>query len=213
MSTIKKFNPTSFKKTCKALAAQHSSIKTIIDTYGIPPMYQRDFNFETLVQIILEQQVSLASGRAVFKRLQERLGSITAHGLLQLTKDELRTCSVSRQKAGYLHHLSQTVMEGKLVLDNLEKESDDAVRKHLMQVKGIGPWTADVVLMLCMQRYDVLPLGDIALINSIKHIHNQPDWTVADIQSYTEGYKPYRTIAAYCYWHAYIQRKNITTTV
>jgi len=210
---LKKFNTSSFKKACKALAAQHASIKTIVDTYGIPPMFQRPFGFETLVQIILEQQVSLASGRAVFKRLQDRLGSITAHGLLQLTKDELRTCSVSRQKAGYLHHLSQTVHEGNLILEALDKESDDEVRKQLMQVKGIGPWTADVVLMLCMQRYDVLPLGDIALINSIKHIHNQPDWTIADIQSYTEGYKPYRTIAAYCYWHAYIQRKNITTTV
>lgn len=176
-------------------------------------MFQRTFGFETLVQIILEQQVSLASGRAVFKRLQDRLGSIAPHGLLQLTKDELRTCSVSRQKAGYLHHLSQTVQEGNLILEALVKESDDEVRKQLMQVKGIGPWTADVVLMLCMQRYDVLPLGDIALINSIKHIHNQPDWTVADIQSYTECYAPYRTIAAYCYWHAYILRKNITTTV
>jgi DNA-3-methyladenine glycosylase II len=210
---LKSFTTSSFKKARKALAARHSSIHTIIETYGIPPMFQRPFGFETLVQIILEQQVSLASGRAVFKRLQNRLGSITPHGLLQLTKDELRTCSVSRQKAGYLHHLSQTVHEGNLILEALDKESDDEVRKQLMQVKGIGPWTADVVLMLCMQRYDVLPLGDIALINSIKHIHNQPDWTVADIQFYTEGYKPYRTIAAYCYWHAYIQRKNITVSV
>ncbi len=207
---MKKFSPSTFTKACKALSAKHESIRTIVDTYGIPPLYSRPFGFDTLVQIILEQQVSLASGRAVFNRLQSYLGALTPGGLLQMDKDQLRACSVSRQKAGYLHHLSETVASGKLNLDNVQDADDDEVRKLLMQVKGIGPWTADVVLMLCLQRHDVFPIGDVALVNSVRHIHGKEDWPIADILLYSQAYAPYRTAAAYCYWHAYIQRKNIS---
>jgi DNA-3-methyladenine glycosylase II len=206
----KTFDKNSFQKACKMLAKKHASIKIITDTFGYPPMYERAFGFETLVQIILEQQVSLASGRAVYNRLQQALGNITPHGLLQLTVDELRAVSVSRQKAGYLHHLSQMVKSNKLNLEEIPLHTDETVRQKLMQVKGIGPWTADVVLMLCLKRSDVFPIGDVALVNSVRHIHNRPGWTIEEIKSYAENYAPFRTIATYCYWHAYIQRKNIS---
>ncbi len=208
-----KFTKSSFTKACKTLAGRHSSIQSIIEAHGIPPLYQRPFGFDTLVKIILEQQVSLASGRAVYNRLLNELGTITPAGLLQMDRGQLRAVSVSRQKAGYLHHLSEMVASGKLNLELIPSQTDDEVRKNLMLVKGIGPWTAEVVLMLCLQRTDVFPLGDVALVNSVRHIHGKDDWSVADIGAYAQGYAPYRTAAAYCYWHAYIQRKNITPPV
>jgi len=173
-------------------------------------MYSRPFGFETLVHIILEQQVSLASAKAAQTRLQTRLGTITPVGIKSLDTEALRTCAVSRQKAKYLHHLSEMVLNGSLDLTCIPLQTNDEVMQTLMQVKGIGPWTAEVVLMLCLQRSDVFPLKDIALINSVRHIHEKPSWSVEDIGRYAEGYAPYRTIAAFCYWHAYIKRKKIT---
>lgn len=175
-------------------------------------MYRRPFGFDTLVKIILEQQVSLASGRAVYNKLQEGLGAITPQGILQKDFCQLRELSVSRQKAGYLHHLSQMVATGYLELEKVPLQSDNEVRQSLMQVKGIGPWTADVVLMLCLGRTDVFPLGDVALLNSVRHIHGKEDWPATEIGAYAECYAPYRTAAAFCYWHAYIQRKQIKPT-
>ncbi len=210
---MKPFTKTSFTKACKTLAGKHKSMQSIIETYGIPEMYQRPFGFDTLVKIILEQQVSLASGRAVYNRLVNELGNLTPQGLLQLNRDELRQLSVSRQKAGYLHHLSEMVATGKLNLEEIPQHTDEEVRKKLMQVKGIGPWTADVVLMLCLQRTDVFPLGDVALVNSVRHINGKAEWNIDEIGAYAAGYAPYRTAAAFCYWHAYIKRKNITTPV
>jgi len=172
-------------------------------------MYSRTFGFETLVHIILEQQVSLASAKAALTRLQTQLGKITPEAIKSLDTDVLRACAVSRQKARYLHHLSEMVISGSLDLSSIPLQTNNEVMQTLMQVKGIGPWTAEVVLMLCLQRSDVFPLGDIALVNSVRHIHEKPGWAVEEIGRYAEGYAPYRTIAAFCYWHAYIKRKKI----
>jgi DNA-3-methyladenine glycosylase II len=209
-STLQTFDPVSFKKACKKLAVNHSSIRKIRDEFDLPEMYSRPFGFESLVQIILEQQVSLASAKAALTRLQTRLGIITPEGILSLDTEALRTCAVSRQKAKYLHHLAEMVESGNLDLESIPHQTNEEVKQTLMQVKGIGTWTAEVVLMLCLQRADVFPLGDIALVNSVRHIHEKPDWTVEEIGLYAEGYSPCRTIAAFCYWHAYIKRKKIT---
>ena len=204
------FTEETFGTACRELSQKHKAIRSITETYGFPPMYQRPFGFDTLVKIILEQQVSLASGRAVYNRLMDALGSITPHGLLLLNQEELRSLSVSRQKAGYLHHLSQMVANHELLLEEIPHQSDDEVRQNLMKVKGIGPWTADVVLMLCLQRTDVFPIGDVALVNSVRQIHQKPGWSTKAILQYAAKYAPYRTAATFCYWHAYICRKNIS---
>jgi DNA-3-methyladenine glycosylase II len=207
---LKTFDPESFNIICKKLASNHPSIQKIRDEYGFPEMYSRPFGFETLVHIILEQQVSLASAKAALTRLQTRLGTITPTGIKSLDAEALRSCAVSRQKAKYLHHLSDMVISGSLDLESIPLQTNDEVMQTLMEVKGIGPWTAEVVLMLCLQRSDVFPLGDIALVNSVRHIHEKPGWAAEEIGRFAEGYSPYRTIAAFCYWHAYIKRKKIT---
>jgi DNA-3-methyladenine glycosylase II len=204
-----RFTKAGFAKICRDLGKKHPVIASILKTYGIPPMYQRPFGFETLVKIILEQQVSLASARAAFNKLESKLGKITPQNILAHDTGALRACSVSRQKASYLHHLSQMVASGSIIFETLAEAPDEEVKHQLMQVKGIGPWTAEVVLMLCLQRPDLFPVGDVALVNSVRLLNETPEWTLKEVETLGEQYAPYRTIAAYCYWHAYIQRKNI----
>ncbi len=205
------FNEISYPALCQKLSASFQEIGAIEKELGFPPLFQRDFNFQTLVQIILEQQVSLASANAAFVKLKNKIVTITPEKILSLDTAQLRTCSVSRQKAMYLLHLAEMINNGILELANIPQLSNEEVRAQLMQVKGIGPWTADIVLMLCLSRTNIFPIGDIALVNSMRYLLNKPDWTLQEIESFSIRYEPYKTIATYFFWHAYIERKNIKT--
>jgi DNA-3-methyladenine glycosylase II len=178
-------------------------------------MWRRSATFGTLVRIILEQQVSLASADAAYRRLSSAVGRrLNPESLLRLSDEEFRRSSVSRQKTRYLRELSRAVQSKSLDLSALEAMPDDDVRASMTSVVGIGQWTSNVYLMLALGRTDVFPLGDIALMNSVKHefeLVNLPDATLLDEMS--NAWSPYRTIAAFMLWHAYIQRKGIAMTL
>ncbi|MEO6719274.1 MAG: DNA-3-methyladenine glycosylase 2 family protein [Ferruginibacter sp.] len=203
------FNKKNFKQICDQLAAVDGDLQIILDSYGYPPLWKRTPGFETLVQIILEQQVSLASAKAAYMKLRERLTNITPEAILLLTDEELRACYFSRQKIIYTRHLAAVISSGQLDLKQFKKFNNDQVRSALIQIKGIGNWTVDVYLMMAMQRTDLFPLGDIALINSIKAIKKlEPAITKLDIAQLAESWKPYQTVAAYMLWHAYLSKKK-----
>ncbi|EMI22554.1 HhH-GPD family protein [Rhodopirellula maiorica SM1] len=214
------FTSRTLKRYCRDLAAIEPVFGQIIDRDGYPPMWRRDPSFETLARIILEQQVSLASAQTTFTRLTQQLGSITAKSI-QFARDEvLRGCGVSRQKARYLRELAAAVQGKTLVLEELPRMADDEVRESLTAVIGIGHWSASVYLMLALNRTDLFPLGDVALINSMLHeFALQPTsetkrtpptpLEVAELEARVQRWSPNRTIAAYMLWHAYIQRKGI----
>jgi DNA-3-methyladenine glycosylase II len=203
------FSKKNFKPICDQLGALDSDLKLILDSHGHPPLWKRSPGFETLVHIILEQQVSLASAKAAYIKLKERLVHITPAGLLLLTDDELKACYFSRQKIIYTKALAQAICSGELKLNRFPKMSNEEIRSALTKIKGIGNWTADVYLMMAMQRTDLFPLGDIALINSIKVTKNlAPAVTREEIALLAETWKPYQTVAAYLLWHAYLSRKK-----
>jgi len=206
---LNSYLPEEFEGLCKALAKKNSCLGAIFKQYGMPRLICRPLSFESLVQIILEQQVSLASARAAMQKLIHLTGGVSPETLSSLSAENYRLCSVSRQKAGYLQHLATTILTGKLNLQQLNHMSDDEIRQQLMQVKGIGPWTADIVLLMCMLRPDVFPLGDLALVQSFRYEHGNTNLTPAEIGAYASQYAPYRSIATYFYWHAYIVRKKI----
>jgi DNA-3-methyladenine glycosylase II len=204
------FNAANFKTLCNKLAAIDADLKDIIKTYGHPPMWTRPASFETLVLTILEQQVSLASAYAAFKKLKEKTGIVTPTKLLQLTDAELRACYFSRQKIIYARELANAIVCKKIVLKQLSSLPDDEIRQQLTQIKGIGNWTVDVYLMHALQRTNLFPLGDIALVNSLKYIKQLPPHTTKDqLLKIAEPWQPYCTIASMILWHAYIKRKNI----
>lgn len=205
-----RFTENEFIQLCNYLAEQDSDIKSIIEQYGYPPCWSRKPSFETLIRIILEQQVSLASARAAFERLKTYVGEITPEKVLALSNEELKSCYFSRQKSAYAKYLSLTILEDKLSIGNLLLKEDQAIREQLTAIKGIGNWTVDVFLMMCLHSSDIFPMGDIALLNSLKHIKNLSHQTDREtLTRIAEAWKPYRTVASFILWHAYICRKGI----
>lgn len=206
----KTFNAGNFKTICNKLAAKDEQLKAIIQQYGHPPMWTRPATFQTLVLTILEQQVSLASAYAAFKKLKERIGYVTPAKILSMTDEELRSCYFSRQKIIYARELAGAVTGKRLVLKKLQHLHEEEIRQELKKIKGIGDWTVDVYLMHALQRTDLFPLGDIALVNSLKETKQlHPHITKEAMLHIAEPWKPYRTIAAMILWHAYIQKRGI----
>jgi len=190
----------------KKLTASHKVFFKIKEQYEIPPNWQRPKGFISLSKIILEQQVSLASAEAHFKKLNSYIKDFAPKEILNLSDEEMRACQISKQKAKYLRELSNAVINKDLVFEDLSKLSPDDVRKKLTSIKGIGNWTTDIYLMFCLQSKDVFPLGDIALINTIKELTKVK--TKSGIVRLTQKWKPYRSLAAYFLWYYYLKKRN-----
>jgi DNA-3-methyladenine glycosylase II len=204
------FSESNFFEYCDKLCRKDKDLKTIIKQHGYPPMWIRPATFQSLILFILEQQVSLASAYAAFKKLKEKIGFVTPAKILSLTDEELRACYFSRQKIVYARELANAVKNKRLILKHLGDKHEDEIRLHLKKIKGIGDWTVDVYLMHSLQRTDLFPLGDIALVNSLKEIKQlNPKISREEMLKIAEPWKPYRTIAAMILWHAYIQKRGI----
>ncbi len=204
------FNESNFTRLCKKLAGKDAHLAAIIKEHGFPPMWTRPATFQSLILFILEQQVSLASAYAAFKRLKEKIGFVTPAKILALSDAELRACYFSRQKIVYARELATAVKTRKLILKKLQHGHEDEIRVELKKIKGIGDWTVDVYLMHSLQRTDLFPLGDIALVNSLKEVKKlDPKITREKMLKIAESWRPYRTIASMILWHAYIKKRNI----
>jgi DNA-3-methyladenine glycosylase II len=199
------FSKQTFKTICDTLAKADKELAHIIQTYGYPPMWTRPNSFETLVHIILEQQVSLASALASLKKLQERTKGLTPRKVMTLSDDEMRACYVSRQKTVYIRGLAEAILKKNVVLEELESLSNDAVRTKLTSLKGIGNWTTDVYLMFVLQRADLFPAGDLAAVNALKRAKAlASDTSKDDVVELAAQWKPYRTVATMILWHFYL---------
>jgi len=178
----------------------------IRDKYGIPPNWSRPQGFISLSRMILEQQVSLASANAHFIKLNSYLDGFTPSNILSLTDEEMRTCQISRQKAKYLRALSTAILTEELNLEELQELNEHEIRKQLTAIKGIGHWTTDVYLMFCLQAHDIFPIGDIALVNTLKELTTAK--TTDEIMQLAERWKPFRSLAVYFFWHYYLKKRN-----
>ncbi len=190
------------------LIQRDRDLAKIIEAYGYPPQWQRDPGFATLIQIILEQQVSLASAKAAFERLKNFVGELTPASFLALDDAELKTIGFSRQKTRYGRELAQAIADRTIDLASLHELDDAAIRKKLTAIKGIGDWTVDMYLMMALQRLDVFPSKDLAVAIAIKEIKNlttRPK--VAELESITQSWQPYRAVATQILWHYYLNRQ------
>lgn len=204
------FDATNFKEICNKLGRIDKDLHSVIKQHGHPPMWTRPATFQTLILTILEQQVSLASAYAAFKKLKQKIGYVTPAKILSLTDAELKACYFSRQKTIYARELARAVKTKQLNLKKISLAHEDEVRYELKKIKGIGDWTVDVFLMHALQRTDLFPLGDIALVNSLKETKQlHPHTTREDLLAIAEPWRPYRTIAAMILWHSYIQKRGI----
>jgi DNA-3-methyladenine glycosylase II len=199
------FSKSNFHAICDELAAKDADLAYILNTYSYPPLWSRPNTFETLVHIILEQQVSLASALSALNKLKERMQELTPSRLLLLTDEEMRACYCSRQKTIYIKYLAEALLSGQINLTELEQLPNDAIRAKLITLKGIGNWTIDIYLMFVLQRADIFPVGDLAAVNALKRVKSLPSATTKEeLIIIAEGWKPYRTIATMMLWHWYL---------
>jgi DNA-3-methyladenine glycosylase II len=189
------------------LCTHDPALARVHEQFGFPPLWARAPDFATLVHIVLEQQVSLSSANAAFKRLKALLPDFTPHTFLFLSDEQLRSIGFSRQKTLYTRNLAEHLLDGRLDLQTLHALPDDEVRHTLTQLKGIGPWTADIYLSECLLRPDVLPKGDIAMLEAFKdlyHLPNRPDHDTF-VRS-TAHWRPWRSVGTRLLWHYYLNR-------
>ncbi len=202
---IQQFTPSNYHNICDELALSDPHLDQIIKTYGYPPFWSRPGSFESLVHIILEQQVSLASALSALNKLKERVKELTPNNVLLLTDEEFRACYCSRQKTVYIRHLAEALISGRLSLDELPLLADDEIRARLVALKGVGNWTVDVYLMFALQRSDIFPIGDLAAVNALKRIKGLATGVTRDeLLAITAHWQPYRTVAAMLLWHFYL---------
>lgn len=185
-----------------------AAFSVVLDTYGPPPIRKKKESFDSLVKIILEQQVSLASAQAAFDKLEAVLSSITPDKFLTLDDNQLKAVGFSRQKTSYVRNLAHAVVKGTLNLNELKSLPDDSVRSSLTSIKGIGTWTVNIYLLTALQRPDIWPRGDIALAASYQRLKQLPQRpTNAEMEEISSDWAPCRSVAARLLWHYYLSGK------
>ena len=198
-----------FQSGIRELTVRDADLARVIQTYGVPPLWVREPGFPSLVYIILEQQVSLASARAAFQRLRAAASPLTPTRFLKLSDTQLKQIGFSRQKTLYTRLLAESLVKRHLDLNDLHDLSDDAARKFLIALKGIGGWTADIYLLSALRRPDIWPVGDLALavaVQEVKRLRSRA--SPARLEKLGQLWRPYRAVAARLFWHAYLSKRG-----
>lgn len=197
----------SLEAAAKALAKRDPRLALIHKSYGPPPMWARRPGFPTLLRIILEQQVSLRSARAMFERLKSNIEPFSATGFIEAGESSLRSLGVTRQKAHYCVQLAQAFTHGEL--NDIAKMNDEDAHQALLRIKGVGPWTANIYLLMALRRPDIWPDGDVALASAVGRLRNlntRPSFP--DLAKIAEAWRPYRSVAARMLWQYYLAERN-----
>jgi DNA-3-methyladenine glycosylase II len=208
-SALRILDETAFEQGVSFLADRDEDLASVVKTYGQPPLWVREPGFPTLVYIILEQQVSLASARAAFARLKTAANPLTPRRFLKLTDDELLRIGFSRQKALHTRLLAESLARRYFNLGDLHELHDDSARKMLIAFKGIGRWTADIYLLSALRRPDIWPTGDLALataVQEVKGLRQRP--SPERLETLSVLWKPWRAVAARLFWHAYLSKRG-----
>jgi DNA-3-methyladenine glycosylase II len=195
------------------ITARDSDMENILKEVGPPPLWRREPGFPTLVHIILEQQVSLASAKATFDRLLEHVSVLAPEQFLELDNATLKSIGVSRQKIAYCRNLARAISAGLLDLNELGSQDERSIRSELLKIKGIGHWTINIYLLMALGRVDIWPSGDLALAVSIQHVKklkSRP--SQSEVSIIGEAWRPWRSVATFLLWHYYLTRNQENTT-
>lgn len=195
-------------KAVDELAERDPHLRAVIEKHGYPPLWAREPGFPTLVKIILEQQVSLASAQAAYDKLLLRVNHLTPETFLTLDDVELKQIGFSRQKTRYCRILAETIQSEELDIAELNQLNNKEIFETLTNLKGIGPWTAGIYLLMALRRPDIWPRGDLALLTSIqevKQLDTRPDNEKA--AEIANAWKPWRSVAARILWHSYLSER------
>lgn len=191
------------------LVGRDEDLAGIVARHGPPPLWDRAPGFGTLLHIVLEQQVSLASARAAFDRLAAAADPLTPARFLAFSDADLLAIGFSRQKARYGRALAVALEARTLDLVGLAALDDAAAARELEAIPGIGPWTSTIYLLMVLGRPDVWPVGDIALataVGEVKGLGRRPG--PDEMATIGETWRPWRSVAARLCWHDYLARRG-----
>ena len=209
MPVVDRLDAVTFAEACVLLASEDPALAAVVERHGVPEFWQRTPGFANLVLLILEQQVSLESGAAVYRRLLESAGGVTPEAILDLGGEGVMASGVTRQKTGYILDLAQAILDEVLDLDALSTADRDTAREVLLGLRGVGPWTADVYLLSALAHPDMFPVGDRALqvgTAEVLGMTSIPDPGQLEILS--QPWRPVRAVAARLLWHAYLTTRG-----
>jgi DNA-3-methyladenine glycosylase II len=191
-----------------ALIARDADLARVHARLGHPPLWGRPPGFTTLFRIILEQQVSLAGARTLFRRIDSHLGGVTAHTVEAAGVEGLRRVGLTRQKAAYAHGLARRILGGGLDLRAVARASDAAGRAMLLAVPGLGPWSVDIYFLMALKRPDVWPQGDLALAAALRDVKRLDTLPRRDQQAaLTMAWAPWRSVGARLLWLHYLDAR------
>lgn len=184
-------------------------LRAIVDRHGHPPLWGRRPGYATLVRIILEQQVSLTSAKAVYRRIENALETVTVERMIETGEEGLRGLGVTRQKASYCVGVARAIESGDLNLRRVARASETEARAELQSIRGIGRWTADIYFLMALRRPDIWPTGDIALLTALRDLrglHQRP--SNEEAERVAQAWRPLRAVAARILWHGYLSRRT-----
>ncbi len=192
-----------------ALAAAHPDWDTICAVSGCPPLRRREGGFAGLAGIIVSQQVSVASARAIWARVEAHVTPLTPEGFLAASDETLRLAGLSRPKQRTLRAISAAIIDGTLDLEALRQCTPEEVQTRMTAVSGIGPWTADIYLLFCLGHADAFAPGDLALQEAVRigfGLAARP--SAKDLAALAENWRPWRGVAARLLWAYYAVAKT-----
>jgi DNA-3-methyladenine glycosylase II len=212
-TSIVRLTEADLERAAELLAARDPALRKILTAHGPPPMWERKPGFPTLIHIILEQQVSLASAAAIYRRLQESIVPFRPERFVEIGSVGLKALGLTRQKTEYCLHLAQSVVDKRISLTRIARLEDELAKTSLLQLKGIGSWSADIYLLMALRRADVWPSGDLALALTIKRLRKL-DYTPShdEMMKRAERWRPFRSVAARMLWQSYLAERRSKTT-
>jgi DNA-3-methyladenine glycosylase II len=202
---LRRLTPRTLNNATRRLAARDPDLAVVVNAYGPPPLWAREPGFHTLIHIVLEQQVSLASAKAAYDRLVAATGQLIPERFLALSDAELKAVGFSRQKTAYGRGIAQAILDGRLDLPGLAALDDAAAKSRLMTVKGIGSWTADIYMLTVLRRPDTWPSGDLALASAVQRVKRMRSLPTRErLERVGKAWHPWRAVAARILWHYYL---------
>ena len=195
---------TSQKEQLSYLLKSDQDLEELIKSIPKIVPFKREKGFEGLVRLICEQQLSVASAKAIFDRLAKIVSPFEAKNFLKVSKKDLQKTGLSRQKIDYCTGLANACIAGDLDFTTLHRMNDEDLRKELCKIRGIGKWTADCYMLASLKREDIWPVGDLGLqisVQKLKKLPNRP--SEMELEEISVKWKPYRTLVANMLWNSY----------
>ena len=188
------------KKEKEWLKARDPILGAVIDRIG---HIYCDINpdlFSALIHSIAGQQISTKAHVTVWSRMQERFVPFTPKKIYSLKADEIQSCGITMRKAHYIKGIAESVINGSLDLDELKNLSDEEVCKKLVCIKGVGAWTAEMLMIFSMQRKNILSWGDLAIQRALRNLYRHREITPKLFEKYRQRYSPYASVASLYLW-------------